>query len=116
MAGWEEKLGALLSDPGAMEQIRQLAGTLSGSFSGPAAGEAPPQEKPGGDGALAGLLSRVMGAYAAPSEAARLVAALKPWLRPERAERLEKALRVARLVQAARTALPGLLPGPGDRG
>ena len=52
-----------------------------------------------------------MGAYGAPSEAARLVAALGPWLQPERRERLEKALRVARFVRAARSVLPELLPG-----
>ncbi len=52
-----------------------------------------------------------MGAYGAPSEATRLVAALGPWLQPERRERLEKALRVARFVRAARSVLPELLPG-----
>ena len=117
MDGWEEKLGALLSDAGAMEQIRQLAGTLAGNAAGPGPGPArePASPEPG-DGALGALLSRVMGAYAAPSEAGRLVAALKPFLQPERASRLERALRVARLVQAARTALPELLPGSGKQG
>ena len=112
MDGWEEKLGAILGDPGAMEQIRRLAETLGGSPPGPEEGKsasaAPP---PPMDGRVTELLGRAMGALSAPSEAAKLVAALKPLLSPERAERLEKALRAARLVQAARTVLPELLPG-----
>ena len=54
------------------------------------------------------LLGRIMGALSAPSEASKLVAALKPLLDPARAERLEKALRATRMVQAARTVLPEL--------
>ena len=113
MDGWEEKLGALLGDPGAMEQIRRLAETLGGSP--PGAGEASPAPPaPPADGRLTELLGRVMGAFSAPSEAAKLVAALKPLLDPERAARLEKALRAARMVQAARTVLPELTLG-GER-
>ena len=97
-------------DPAAMEQIRRLAETLGGIPPGPgeSASAAPP---PPADGRLTELLGRVMGAFSAPSEAAKLVAALKPLLTPERAERLEKALRAARMVQAARTVLPELTLG-----
>ena len=122
MDGLEEKLGSLLSDPAAMEKLRTLAGALSGSMPDPGPGFPPGQvsgpegaRSPfvGGEGKLAELLGKVMGAYGAPSEAARLVAALGPWLQPERRERLEKALRVARFVRAARSVLPELLPGRG---
>ena len=111
MDGLEEKLGSLLSDPTAMEKLRQLAGALSGSMPdlGPGFGSGPEPEGPGGlfgggEGKLAELLGKVMGAYGAPSEAAKLVAALGPWLQPERRERLEKALRVARFASAASPA------------
>ncbi len=116
MDGLEEKLGSLLSDPSAMERIKQLAGALAGGMPGSGAAAPPPgQTDPGGlfggsEGRLTELLGRVMGAYSAPSEAARLVAALGPFLRPERRERLEKALQAARIVQAARSVLPELLP------
>ena len=121
MDGLEEKLGSFLSDPAAMEKLRQLAGALSGSM--PDLG-APPPPGPGSSGGLFGapegrlaeLLGKVMGAYGAPSEAARLVEALGPWLQPERRERLEKALRVARFVRAARSVLPELLPGSAPTG
>ncbi len=119
MDGLEEKLGAILGDPGAMGQIQALAEALSGSFPGPGAGQGPASPAPAGgggppplmDGRLTELLGRVMASYAAPSEAAKLVAALKPWLRRERSERLDKALRTARLITAARQVLPELLPG-----
>ena len=106
-----------------MEKLRQLAGALSGSMPdlGPGFGSGPEPEGPGGlfgggEGKLAELLGKVMGAYGAPSEAAKLVAALGPWLQPERRERLEKALRVARFVRAARSVLPELLPGTARQG
>ena len=116
MDGLEEKLGSLLGDPAAMERFRQLAGALAGSMGGPGGASSPEPEAsqsvpPIPEGRLTELLGRVMGAYGAPSEASRLVAALGPWLQPERRERLEKALRVARFVHAARTVLPELLPG-----
>lgn len=123
MDGLEEKLGSLLSDPTAMEKLRQLAGALSGGMPdlGPGFGSGPEPEGPGGlfgggEGKLTELLGKVMGAYGAPSEAAKLVAALGPWLQPERRERLEKALRVARFVRAARSVLPELLPGTARQG
>ena len=120
MDGLEEKLGSFLSDPAAMEKLRELASALSGSMpdlgggfggsAGPGA-DSPGGPLGGGEGKLTELLGKVMGAYGAPSEATRLVAALGPWLQPERRERLEKALRVARFVRAARSVLPDLLPG-----
>ena len=116
MDGLEEKLGSFLSDPAAMERLRQLAGALSGSMpdlggGGPAPGqEAGSGVFGGGEGKLAELLGKVMGVYGASSEAAKLVAALGPWLQPERRARLEKALQVARIVRAARSVLPELLP------
>ncbi len=118
MDGLEEKLGSLLSDPTAMEKLRQLASALGGGMPDPGASPGPGPEGPAGfpgapEGKLTELLGRLMGAYGAPSEAARLVAALGPWLQPERRERLEKALRVARFVRAARAVLPELLPGGG---
>ena len=126
MDGLEEKLGSLLSDPTAMEKLKQLAGALAGGMPDPGPGMGPGPESAGGlfggsEGKLTELLGKVMGAYGAPSEATRLVAALGPWLQPERRERLEKALRVARFVRAARSVLPELLPvtarqGPGSPG
>ena len=50
MDGLEEKLGSLLSDPTAMEKLRQLAGALSGGMPdlGPGFGSGPEPEGTGG--------------------------------------------------------------------
>ena len=115
MDGLEEKLGALFSSPESMAQLRQLAESLAGSLGD--------RERPGGgeagEGAAGGaaegpdprlmqLITAVLREYRAPSRTADLVTALRPWLEEERAERLGKALRIARLTRAARTVLPEL--------
>ena len=122
MDGLEERLGAVLSDPEAMARFRQLASALSGSMGGmgnpgelfggaaPSAGLPPPMPANSG---MTELLGKVLRAYSSSSEAMQLVAALKPWLRPERAEKLEKAMRIAHLARAARAVLPELMPGNG---
>ncbi len=101
----EAKLSAFLSDPESMARLRELAGALGGSMT---AGEGTGGSVPMPDPGMAALLGRVMSVYGAPSEAGKLAEALKPWLQPQRAERLEKALRMARLLRAARTVLPEL--------
>lgn len=112
MDGWEEKLSSFLSDPAAMAQLRQLAGALGGGGAGGETAEAAPPSPAAGmpEGQFAELMGSVLRAYGAPSEASKLVSALKPLLRQERAERLDRALRIARLVHAGKDALPGLLP------
>ena len=114
MDGWEEKLSSFLSDPAAMSQLRQLAGALGGGERGgePSQTDAPPPASAGiPEGQLTELIGSVMRSYATPSEASKLVAALKPLLRGARGERLEQALRIARLVHAGKEVFPGLLPG-----
>ena len=114
MDGMEEKLSAMLSDPEAMARFRQLAAARSGgmggeSFGGGAAENTPPL--PPMDSGLAELMGKLLGAYGATSDAMRLVMSLKPWLRPQRAEKLEKAMRIAHLATAAKAVLPEVLPG-----
>lgn len=121
MDGLEEKLGAMLSDPEAMARFRQLASALSGSMGetgNPAGmrdvlrgGSIPSGNLPPMDSGLTELLGKVLRAYGSSSDAMQLVASLKPWLQPERAEKLEKAMRIAHFARAARAVLPELLPG-----
>ena len=119
MDGMEEKLNAMLSDPEAMARFRQLASALSGSMGGGSGvgaffgGETENPALPPMDSGMAELLGRVQQAYGTQSETMQLVASLKPWLQPQRAERLEKAMRIAHLAKAAQTVLPALLPGRG---
>ncbi len=114
MDGLEEKLGALFSSPESMAQLRQLADTLAGTLgSGAAEGRGEntgtgPASPDGPDPRLMQMIGAVLREYQAPSRTGDLVAALRPWLEEERAERLEKALRIARLARAAKTVLPEL--------
>lgn len=119
MDGLEEALGAMLSDPEAMARLKQLASVLGGSMGMGGAAEAASRPAVGNpglppvDSGLTELLGKVLRAYSAPSEAMQLVGSLKPWLRPQRAEKLEKAMRIAHFARAARAVLPELLPGRG---
>jgi hypothetical protein len=62
----------------------------------------------GMDPRLMQLITGVLREFQAPSRTGELVAALRPWLDEERGKRLDKALRIARLTRAARTAIPEL--------
>lgn len=113
MDGLEEKLGALFSSPESMAQLKQLADTLAGTLGagGGDRGNGPdrgPEMPEGLDPRLMQLIAGVLREFQAPSRTGELVAALRPWLDEERGRRLEKALRIARLTRAARTALPEL--------
>ena len=88
-----EKLNALLSDPGSMAQIMQLAQQLSGSMGGdtaqpaavsPAASPSPPP--------LLQELTRDT------SQTTQLLYALRPFLKDGKQNKVERAARLARLI------------------
>ena len=135
MSEFDEKLNALLSDPNSMAQIMQLAQSLSGG-SGPASPppqpdppsrqppppppDPPRQPPPAGGDPLSGLLGGVdpkllvrllpllqeLGRDS-DSSARQLLTALRPYLRPERQERVERALQLARLIHLGKQFLSG---------
>ena len=135
MAEFDDKLNSILSNPDAMAQIMHLAQSLSGSTEGggpppppPQAGsfaagqgqqafQAPPAS--GGDplSALAGGLDpqlllrflpllRELGGQQ-DSNARQLLYALRPYLKPERQAKVERALLLARLFRVGRKFLTG---------
>ena len=132
MAEFDEKLNSLLSDPNAMSQIMQLAQSLSGGGE-QAAPSPPPQPSwtqqqnpppsggPGGESsplsALTGgldpkLLTRLMPLIQElgsqqDSNARQLLYALRPYLKPERQEKVERALQLARLFHLGKKFLAG---------
>ncbi|MBP3486582.1 MAG: hypothetical protein J6J81_07035 [Oscillospiraceae bacterium] len=132
MSEFDEKLNALLSNPDSMAQIMQLAQSLSGG-SGPSASPPPPPPQPqpqqppppppppagGGDplsGLLGGmdpkLLTRLLPLIQelnrdSDSNARQLLTALRPYLRPERQDRVERALQLARLIHLGKQFLSG---------
>lgn len=134
MSEWEDKLNTLLSDPGAMAQVMQMAQSLSQQMgvpegapspdgtpmpptgSAPAAPPSPPQSAPPGDlSALLGSvdpamiqkLLPVLGQMNRPEsgETAAFLRALRPFLKPERRDKVERAAQLARLIHLAKTFL-----------
>ncbi len=98
MSEFEDKLHAILSDPAEMERIGRLASELMGG----GAGSAPADD--GGDGTLLRRLGGLLGG-AGLGDKAELVNALSSYLRPDRRERLRRALRLAGVLRLAGTAL-----------
>lgn len=129
MAEWEEKLGAILNDPQAMAQIMSIAQSLGG---GPGnGGETPPPtqsdtaqvteppapepETPSLDPRLMAMGMRVLGAYQGQdNQRAALLQALRPYVKPERYAKVDKAVQIAKLAKAIRVGLDGVLGGGED--
>lgn len=107
-------INGFLSQPGAMEQLQQMAQQLG--LSPPENGEqsklveqppTPPPEKPAelpiSPEVLRGLMQAAAEA-SKPDETSQLLLALKPMLRPERQEKVDQAIRILGLLRAAKTA------------
>lgn len=91
-----------LSQPGAMEQLKDMAQQLGIGPSDAGEEASKPQE-----GALSPeMMQKMMTAFSAaskPDEVTDLLEALRPLLRPERQEKLDKAIRAVRMMRAAQT-------------
>lgn len=131
MSEFEEKLNAFLSNPDAMAQVMNLAQSLNlggGGESQEAApgGEAAPPPQGGvnlsGLGDLLGgidpkLLQRLLplaGELAGgggDDEQMQLLYALRPFLKPERRDKVERAARTARLIRVGKKLLADLGDG-----
>ena len=124
MAEFDDKLNSILSNPDAMAQIMQLAQSIGGDSQQTASQQAapapPPQSRPapsGGDAlaSLAGgldpkLLTRLLPLVQElggqrDSNVRQLLYALRPYLKEERQEKIERALQLARLFHIGRKFL-----------
>ena len=103
-----EKLNALLSDPGSMAQIMQLAQQLSGSMGGentPPSPPSPPQAVPP-PAPLPAIDPQVIAKYLPllheltrdTSQTTQLLYALRPFLKDDKQNKVERAARLARLI------------------
>ena len=126
MAQLEEQLNQILGDPQAMEQIMALAQSLSGKGqeAPPPEADAPPPEgteEPSPLSALSGLDPKLLqlgmgllSEYSAQDDRkTALLEALKPFLKRERQEKIDQAVRIARLSRVVRAAFQ-LLGGKGE--
>ena len=135
MADFEEQLNAILSSPESMQQVAQLAQMLSNQNVPAASSAAGAEPQHASDSALqsetspaGGLdlsaLSSLLGGFdgkplshflpllqelssSRSDERTQLLYALKPFLRPERREKVDTALRLARLFHAGKTFFKG---------
>ena len=104
MEGMEDKLGAILNNPQLMQQIMAMAGSLSSPQ---------PEEKkteptpviPDFDPVMIQKLMNIAGQMGVDSNQRTLLAALTPYLSNGRIQRLEKAMRAAKLASLASSAL-----------
>ncbi len=122
MSEFEDRINSILGNPEEMEKIMNLASQFMG---GSGKNEEPGAERGGGGAqsqsagagpgvfdALGGLdmemfskMSRLMSQVKGGSEKTELLRAMGPYLKQERREKLEKAVRFARIAKVAGAAL-----------
>lgn len=130
MSEWEDKLNTLLNDPDAMAQVMGMAQSLSQQLGGQndsaasdgntgktaSAGRAGEEPAPdlasllaGIDPALLRKLPPLLAMLNRPEsgETAALLRALRPFLKPERQEKLDRAAQLARLIHLGKAFLLG---------
>lgn len=123
MSELDEKLNALLSDPNSMAQVMQLAQQLSGTFGGasqPASASPPPPPplqqppQPSFDTSfLGGLDPKLIGRFLpliqeytqSNSNTTQLLYALRPFLKEEKQDKIERAAKLARLIHLGKKFL-----------
>ena len=116
-ASFEQAIGALLQDPEQLQQLFALAQSLGASppaaqetaFAPQPQGTPPPAPKPEPSApqaqqALSELLQK---AGTLDRRQENLLNALKPFLKPERREKIDRAMQAARISRLAGAALRG---------
>jgi len=108
MSELDDALSALLGSPENMQKIAALASTLSGARpsgeQASAQGGAPPPAESDIPGVDIAQMMKLFSA-AIDDKSAALLKALKPFLSPERAEKVDRAMNAARLARIAQAAL-----------
>jgi len=104
MEGMEDKLGAILNNPQLMQQIMSMASSLSGP-SPEREPDIPANPLSDFDPAMLQKLMGLAGNLNINENQRALLLALRPYLTEGRIEKLEKAMRAAKLANAASAAL-----------
>ena len=118
MSELEDKINSILSSPDEMEKIMGIARSLSGTIgaSSESSGDTPPAGASGLNSMASALgdidpkmfkiLSRLMGEYNSDkNDKSALLNAIKPYLRQERREAVDRAANIAKMAHVARIAL-----------
>ena len=103
MEGMEEKLGAILGNPEMMQTIMGLAQSLGGQESRQEA--PPPQKSPMPEANLLKAMSGIASQSGVDRDQQALLRALVPYLSRHRIQKLENAMRAAKMARVAATLL-----------
>jgi len=111
MSDFEEKLNAILSSPDTMAQVAALAQQLSGG--GDSASPPPPEQPPSTglfdeiDPSMIAKILPLLQELNSPANDQRsaLLNALRPFLKPERQSKIDRALQTARMIQVGKKLL-----------
>ena len=118
MSELEERINAVLGDPAQMEKITKMARSLMGGGaenpqSAPAQSGAGMLGELGLDGEAMGRLSRLLSAQSSPGAGQAMLEAMRPYLSDKRRQKVDKALKIARLAKLAGLAM-GEMEGSGN--
>lgn len=112
MGEFDDKLNSILSSPEAMSKIMDLAKSFSGgggdtnstgSSSDSARNSA--SDFGGIDPKILGIMSRIMSSSSGGNDnKSQLLNCMKPYLREDRREKIDKALQIAKMAHIAKTA------------
>lgn len=102
MGEWEERIQQVLNDPAQMAELSRLAQSLMGGGDAEPEPDAPPTG--GLDAALLSKAAKLLREDTGSEGREGLLRAMEPWLAPKRREKLERALRLARLSHLAKLA------------
>ena len=119
MSQLDEKLNQLLGDPAAMAQVMQLAQQLSGTLGVGGGGGSPPPSPPPAPAPPPGtnplgaldpqLLTRMLPLMQSLTQTSgptqQLLTALRPFLREEKQEKLQRAAQLAKLIHLGKQFL-----------
>lgn len=98
-------LQSVLSDPEQMAKISRMAqGLMDAVPAGESGPEAPPSAAPEPPRGEAGILSALGRAFAPREEKNRstaLLLAMRPYMRPEKQEKLDRAMKIAKMARIA---------------
>ena len=97
-----DKLQQILSDPGQMEKLSKMAQELFGGSPAQEAQAAPAAGKgPEPDARLLAALGKAFSGGGDRGRSTALLAAMRPYMKPEKQEKLDKAMQIARMVHIA---------------
>ena len=102
------RLESILSDPEQMEKLTQMAQGLFGQaapapeMSSPeGAAELSPPPIPGADTRFISALGKAFSGGGGKSRSTALLVAMRPYMKPEKQEKLDRAMQIARMVNIA---------------